>query len=99
LPTTRFQLAAFKEVVAVQVPSTDRLVRLAVEMTELRGVGNWPSGVQFAVAGSCSGAGSGSGSGSDSEAEAEADWVFETGLRDPTIVPIFDAAVEAFSEQ
>jgi hypothetical protein len=95
LPTTRFQLAAFKEVVAVQVPSTDRLVRLAVEMTELRGVGNWPSGVQFAVAGS----GSGSGSGSDSEAEAEADWVFETGLRDPTIVPIFDAAVEAFSEQ
>jgi hypothetical protein len=93
LPTTRFQLAAFKEVVAVQVPSTDRLVRLAVEMTELRGVGNWPSGVQFAVAGS------GSGSGSDSEAEAEADWVFETGLRDPTIVPIFDAAVEAFSEQ
>jgi hypothetical protein len=89
LPTTRFQLAAFKEVVAVQVPSTDRLVRLAVEMTELRGVGNWPSGVQFAVA----------GSGSDSEAEVEADWVFETGLRDPTIVPIFDAAVEAFSEQ
>ena len=77
----------------MQVPSTDRLVRLAVEMTELRGVGNWPSGVQFAVAGS------GSGSGSGSEAEAEADWVFETGLRDPTIVPIFDAAVEAFSEQ
>ena len=74
---------AFNEVVDVRVPPTMRQARLELEMAELKGVGNWDSGVQFAVKDAA-------------ESGASSEWVFSAGVRDPTIVPIYDAIVDAF---
>ena len=71
---------AFEESVQLTVPASAGLVRLSLEFAELRGVGNWASGAQFAVDG------------------GQDEWVFSTGLRDPTIVPIYDAIVAAFTK-
>eukprot|EP01043_Picozoa_sp_COSAG02_P027302 COSAG02_NODE_1604_length_11728_cov_42.819417_3_plen_60_part_00 len=59
-------------------------------MAELRGVGNWDSGVQFAVGGS---------SNQQRQGIDDNDWVYEAGLRDPSILPIFDAAIQGFAGQ
>ena len=87
------RIPVFKEQVEIHVPPTDRLIRLSLEMAELRGVGNWNSGVWFAVGGSGVDNQHKHGSGT----EADADWVYEAGLRDPSIVPIFDAAIQGFA--
>ena len=75
------------------MPPSDRLVHLALEMAELRGVGNWESGVQFAVGGSSNQQMQGV------ETKADTDWVYEASLRDPSILPIFDAAIQGFAGQ
>jgi hypothetical protein len=89
--TGRNETTAFKERVEIQVPPSDRLIHLALEMEELRGVGNWESGVQFAVEGSNNQQRQGI------EAKADEDWVYSAGVRDPSILPIFDAAIQGFS--
>jgi hypothetical protein len=76
------------------VPPSDRLIHLALEMAELRGVGNWDSGVQFAVGGSSNQQRQGIETSDDDN-----DWVYEAGLRDPSILPIFDAAIQGFAGQ
>ena len=53
-------------------------------MVEINGVGNWAACTQFAM-----------DAGGDGGGE---DWVFTTGLRDASLLSIYDAVVEAFGE-
>ena len=59
-----------------------QLLHLALEMVEINGVGNWAACTQFATGGDGGGE----------------DWVFTTGLRDASLLSIYDAVVEAFGE-
>jgi hypothetical protein len=54
-------------------------------MAEHHGVGNWGAGGQFSVAGGAS--------------EAAGEWHYESGLRECSLLTIWQSLVESFADQ
>ena len=84
---------AFPEVVSLYIPSGGDLsgnangdLHLALEFVEHRGVGNWASGVQFAVPFTNPGA----------VDDPVPGWAYTSGLRDASLLSNYFAAVGAF---
>lgn len=72
----------FKEIVELHIAVTGAdLLYLELELAEAHGVGNWASGVQFAVQGGSS----------------EDHWHYTAGVRDLSLLATYDAAVGAFA--
>lgn len=89
--------AAFPEVVHLGVVEGGDLpgnangnLRLVLEFSAHRGVGNYPSGVRFAVA--ATGASSGCGTG-----DAVPGWVYQSGLREASVLSSYWASVGALA--